>query len=129
MIQKEVAERMAAPHGSKTYGILSVLMQAFYKIEYLFTVSEHVFIPPPNVKSAVIRMTRNDTDNLGCNEQLFFKVVKATFNQRRKTIHNSLKALQITATDNEFLTKRPEQLSVADFIQLTQWVELHYNLT
>jgi 16S rRNA (adenine1518-N6/adenine1519-N6)-dimethyltransferase len=123
MIQKEVAERIAAPHGSKTYGIMSVLLQAFYKIEYLFTVPEHVFAPPPKVKSAVIRLTRNTTKTLDCNEKLFFIVVKTTFNQRRKTIHNSLKSLSVTATDNEYLTKRPEQLSVADFIKLTQWVE------
>jgi 16S rRNA (adenine1518-N6/adenine1519-N6)-dimethyltransferase len=123
MIQKEVAERIAAPHGSKTYGIMSVLLQAFYTIDYLFTVPEHVFAPPPKVKSAVIRLKRNAISKLDCNEKLFFNVVKATFNQRRKTIHNSLKALGVNTTDCEYLTKRPEQLSVDDFIKLTQWVE------
>jgi len=123
MIQKEVAERIAGPHGNKTYGIMSVLLQAYYDIEYLFTVPEHVFAPPPKVKSAVIRLKRNKTETLGCNEDLFVKVVKATFNQRRKTIHNSLKALNVTSTDFDLLTLRPEQLSVQDFIRLTQWVE------
>lgn len=123
MIQKEVAERIAASNGNKTYGIMSVLLQAFYHIEYLFTVPEHVFAPPPKVKSAVIRLKRNATQKLDCDEQLFFMVVKATFNQRRKTIHNSLKPLGIKSNDNEFLLKRPEQLSVADFVKLTQWVE------
>ena len=93
MIQKEVAERLAAKPGSKTYGILSVLMQAWYNVEYLFTVSEHVFNPPPKVKSAVIRMTRNDVTELGCNEQLFKRIVKTAFNQRRKTMRNSLKSI------------------------------------
>jgi 16S rRNA (adenine1518-N6/adenine1519-N6)-dimethyltransferase len=124
MIQKEVAERIAASHGNKTYGIMSVLLQAFYDIEYLFTVPEHVFAPPPKVKSAVIRLKRNKTGHLECNEKLFFIVVKTTFNQRRKTIHNSLKSLNIKTTDCEYLTLRPEQLSVADFIKLTQWVEV-----
>ena len=140
MIQKEVAERIAAGPGSKTYGILSVLIQAWYKVEYLFTVHEHVFNPPPKVKSAVIRMTRNSTTDLGCNERLFKQVVKSTFNQRRKTLRNSKrpvladadnKALQggFTPKDHshflsqEIFNKRPEQLSVADFIQLTNAVE------
>jgi 16S rRNA (adenine1518-N6/adenine1519-N6)-dimethyltransferase len=123
MIQKEVAERIAAPHGNKVYGIMSVLLQAFFDIDYLFTVPEHVFAPPPKVKSAVIRLKRNATTRLDCDEELFFKIVKATFNQRRKTIHNSLKALNITGTDCEYLTKRPEQLSVNEFIKLTQWAE------
>ena len=91
MIQKEVAERIAAAPGSKTYGILSVLIQAWYKVEYLFTVHEHVFNPPPKVKSAVIRMTRNDVQTLGCDERLFKQIVKTTFNQRRKTLRNSIK--------------------------------------
>jgi 16S rRNA (adenine1518-N6/adenine1519-N6)-dimethyltransferase len=122
MIQKEVAERIAAPPGSKTYGILSVFLQAFYSIEYLFTVSEHVFAPPPKVKSAVIRLRRNQTTRLGCDEFLFFKVVKTAFNQRRKTINNSLKPLNITSSENSYLKMRPEQLSVNDFVQLTDWV-------
>jgi 16S rRNA (adenine1518-N6/adenine1519-N6)-dimethyltransferase len=91
MFQKEVAVRIAEKPGSKAYGILSVMLQAFYKIEYLFTVSEHVFNPPPKVKSAVIRLTRNTTGKLNCDEDLFFKVVKASFNQRRKTVRNQLK--------------------------------------
>ena len=95
MIQKEVAERLAAGPGSKTYGILSVLLQAYYRIEYLFTVNETVFIPPPKVKSAVIRLTRNDRKKLDCDEVLFFKVVKTAFNQRRKTLRNSLKTFYI----------------------------------
>lgn len=122
MIQKEVAERLAAPPGSKTYGILSVILQAFYKIEYLFTVSPHVFAPPPKVKSAVIRLTRNARKNLNCDEVLFVKVVKTAFNQRRKTIHNSLKPLNLTSDNHPLLKMRPEQLSVDDFVQLTRWV-------
>ena len=93
MIQKEVAERLAAGPGSKTYGILSVLLQAWYEVEYLFTVSENVFDPPPKVKSAVIRMVRNDRKSLGCDEKLFKTVVKTSFNQRRKTLRNSMKPL------------------------------------
>lgn len=124
MIQKEVAERIAAPHGSKTYGITSVLLQAFYDIEYLFTVHEHVFDPPPKVKSAVIRMTRNDKQSLGCDEKLFISVVKTAFNQRRKTMRNSLKPLmQGRAMNEEVFNKRPEQLSVAEFIDLTNLVQ------
>lgn len=126
MIQKEVAERMAAGPGSKTYGILSVLMQAWYKVEYLFTVHEHVFNPPPKVKSAVIRMTRNDTTQLGCNEALFKQVVKTTFNQRRKTLRNSIKPIlgkDCSLTQDPLFDKRPEQLSVQAFIDLTNRVE------
>lgn len=126
MIQKEVAERMAAGPGSKTYGILSVLMQAWYKVEYLFTVHEHVFNPPPKVKSAVIRMTRNDTTQLGCNEALFKQVVKTTFNQRRKTLRNSIKPIlgkDCSLTQDPLFDKRPEQLSVQQFIELTNMVE------
>ena len=126
MIQKEVAERMAAGPGSKTYGILSVLMQAWYKVEYLFTVHEHVFNPPPKVKSAVIRMTRNDTTQLGCNEALFKQVVKTTFNQRRKTLRNSIKPIlgkDCSLTQDALFVKRPEQLSVQQFIELTNMVE------
>lgn len=126
MIQKEVAERIAAAPGSKTYGILSVLIQAWYRVEYLFTVHEHVFNPPPKVKSAVIRMTRNDTRELGCNEKLFKQVVKTTFNQRRKTLRNSIKPIlgkDSPLTADELFNKRPEQLSVQDFIELTNRVE------
>ncbi|HRZ97076.1 MAG TPA: 16S rRNA (adenine(1518)-N(6)/adenine(1519)-N(6))-dimethyltransferase RsmA [Paludibacter sp.] len=130
MIQKEVAERMASKEGNKTYGILSVLMQAFYSIEYLFTVHEHVFDPPPKVKSAVIRLTRNDVSKLNCNEILFKTVVKTAFNQRRKTMRNSLKSLvdktNIMFTDPIF-DKRPEQLNVTAFIDLTNMIEVAMN--
>ena len=128
MIQKEVAERLAAKPGSKTYGILSVLMQAWYNVEYLFTVSEHVFNPPPKVKSAVIRMTRNDVTELGCNEQLFKRIVKTAFNQRRKTMRNSLKSIIESGSPilaNEVFNLRPEQISVAQFIELTNEIEKH----
>jgi 16S rRNA (adenine1518-N6/adenine1519-N6)-dimethyltransferase len=125
MFQKEVAVRIAEKPGSKAYGILSVMLQAFYKIEYLFTVSEHVFNPPPKVKSAVIRLTRNTTDRLNCDEELFFKVVKASFNQRRKTVRNSVKVLSGNAiVDSIYLDKRAEQLSVSDFVALTNAIEL-----
>lgn len=126
MIQKEVAERIAAGPGSKTYGILSVLIQAWYEVEYLFTVSEHVFNPPPKVKSAVIRMTRNQTHDLGCNEKLFKQVVKTTFNQRRKTLRNSIKPIlgkESSILQDEIFNKRPEQLSVQQFVELTNMVE------
>ena len=126
MIQKEVAERMAAAPGNKTYGILSVLIQAWYRVEYLFTVHEHVFNPPPKVKSAVIRMTRNDTRELGCDEKLFRLVVKTTFNQRRKTLRNSIKPILGAGSplvQSNLFDKRPEQLSVQDFISLTNDVE------
>ena len=126
MIQKEVAERIAAGPGSKTYGILSVLIQAWYEVEYLFTVSEHVFNPPPKVKSAVIRMTRNQTRDLGCNEKLFKQVVKTTFNQRRKTLRNSIKPIlgkESSILQDEIFNKRPEQLSVQQFVELTNRVE------
>ena len=124
MFQKEVAMRLAEKPGSKVYGILSVLLQAFYDIEYLFTVHENVFSPPPKVKSAVIRLTRNNVQKLDCDEELFKKVVKTTFNQRRKTIRNSVRTL---FNNNELrhplLDKRPEQLSVAQFVELTQFVQ------
>ena len=126
MIQKEVAERIAAGPGSKTYGILSVLIQAWYEVEYLFTVSAHVFNPPPKVKSAVIRMTRNQTRDLGCNEKLFKQVVKTTFNQRRKTLRNSIKPIlgkESSILQDEIFNKRPEQLSVQQFVELTNMVE------
>ena len=126
MIQKEVAERIAASPGNKTYGILSVLIQAWYKVEYLFTVHEHVFNPPPKVKSAVIRMTRNETNDLGCNEKLFKQIVKTTFNQRRKTLRNSISTILDKShplSADAIFNKRPEQLSVQDFINLTNRVE------
>ena len=126
MIQKEVAERMASGPGNKNYGILSVLMQAWYDIEYLFTVPEHVFEPPPKVKSAVIRMTRNKVTDLGCSEQLFKQVVKTSFNQRRKTLRNSLKPIlgkECPLYESPIFDKRPEQLSVDQFISLTKEIE------
>ena len=124
MLQKEVAERICAGPGSKTYGIMSVLLQAFYKTEYLFTVSEHVFSPPPKVKSGVIRLTRNEVTDLGCDEALFFRVVKAAFNQRRKTLRNSVRsAFELKREDYPEFGLRPEQLSVSQFIHLTRWVE------
>lgn len=123
MIQKEVAERISAPHGSKTYGILSVFLQTFYNIEYLFTVGEQVFDPPPKVKSAVIRLTRNKREQLDCNEKIFFNVVKSGFNQRRKTLRNSLKSIIPPDFTSETLSLRPEQLSVEDFITLCKEIE------
>lgn len=124
MFQKEVAMRLAEKPGSKVYGILSVLLQAFYDIEYLFTVNENAFTPPPKVKSAVIRLTRNAVQKLDCDEVLFKQVVKTAFNQRRKTIRNSIRSL---FNNNELryplLDKRPEQLSVAQFVELTKFVE------
>lgn len=131
MIQREVALRMAAVPGNKQYGILSVLMQAWYDVEYLFTVDENVFNPPPKVKSAVIRMTRNGVADLGCDWKLFKRVVKAVFNQRRKMLRVSLKQLfTIGQPDNgffegELMTKRPEQLTIAQFVELTNMVEEH----
>lgn len=127
MIQKEVAVRIAEPPGSKEYGILSVLLQAWYDIEYLFTVSEKVFNPPPKVKSAVIRLRRNGTTKLGCDETLFVKVVKASFGQRRKMLRNSLKAAfgNFGGAEHPLFTTRAEQLSVAQFVELTNWVAEH----
>ena len=128
MIQREVALRMASAPGSKAYGILSVLTQAWYDVDYLFTVDEDVFNPPPKVKSAVIRMTRNGTQTLGCDEALFKRVVKAVFNQRRKMLRVSLRQLftEHPARPEFFgqamMTRRPEQLSVADFVDLTNLV-------
>ena len=137
MIQKEVAERIAEPPGTKTYGILSVLLQAWYDIEYLFTVGEGAFNPPPKVKSAVIRLRRNGRTDLGCDENLFKNIVKASFNQRRKTLRNSLRQIVQTSAQakgwdetkiSEFLAGevfnlRPERLSVDDFISLTQSIQ------
>lgn len=124
MIQKEVAERIAAKHGNKTYGITSVLLQSFYTIEYLLTVNEHVFDPPPKVKSAVIRLSRNNVQKLNCNETLFVRTVKTAFNQRRKTLRNSLKPLlNGLPTPEPIFNLRPEQLSVSDFIFLTNLLE------
>ena len=123
MFQKEVAERIAAPPKNKTYGILTVLLQAFYEIEYLFTVNEDVFIPAPKVKSAVIRIKRNNRKNLNCDEAFFKKVVKTGFNQRRKTLRNALKSMLPKNKENiensGFLQKRAEELSVDDFVKLT----------
>ncbi len=127
MVQREVAQRICEPPGSKTYGILSVLLQSFYDIKYLFTVSEGVFTPPPKVKSAVIRLTRNKTKSLNCNEELFVKVVKAGFNQRRKTLRNSIKAVFSEIKESHpLLDKRPEQLSVDQFVDLTNFVASQY---
>jgi 16S rRNA (adenine1518-N6/adenine1519-N6)-dimethyltransferase len=125
MFQKEVAERVAAGPGSKTYGILSVLLSAFYNIEYLFTVQEHVFNPPPKVKSAVIRLKRNDIAELECDERLFVQVVKAGFNQRRKTLRNALRSanLPVDTVPETILAKRAEQLSVDEFITLTKTIQ------
>ena len=129
MIQREVALRIASEPGNKSYGILSVLIQAWYDVEYLFTVDENVFNPPPKVKSAVIRMTRNKVEKLDCDEQLFKRVVKTVFNQRRKMLRVSLKqifnvlAARPAFYEQEIMTKRPEQLSVAQFVELTNLVE------
>ena len=123
MIQKEVAERIAEGPGSKTYGILSVLLQAWYDIEYLFTVDEHVFNPPPKVKSGVIRLVRNEVTDLGVNERMFKRVVKAAFGQRRKMLRSSLKPLfsaDPTVMERDVFRQRPEQLGVEDFIALTR---------
>ena len=125
MIQKEVAERLSASPGSKVYGVLSILIQAWYDVEYLFTVDEHVFNPPPKVKSAVIRLKRNGKNNLGCDEKLFRRIVKTVFTMRRKMLRNGMK--QIIGADHPMLSdplfnKRPEQLSIQDFVELTNRV-------
>ena len=137
MIQREVALRIASKPGTKAYGILSVLIQAWYDVEYLFTVDEHVFNPPPKVKSAVIRMTRNAVDHLDCDEQLFRRVVKTVFNQRRKMLRVSLRQLIPTSSspagdgcavpspslfDHPFMTLRPEQLTIKQFVELTNLI-------
>jgi 16S rRNA (adenine1518-N6/adenine1519-N6)-dimethyltransferase len=135
MIQHEVAVRMAAKPGNKQYGILSVLIQAWYNVEYLFTVEPNVFNPPPKVQSAVIRMTRNEVQHLGCDEQLFKRVVKTVFNQRRKMLRVSLKQLlsndaiatlnaQLSTVNSQLsLALRPEQLTIAQFVELTNMIE------
>lgn len=125
MFQKEVAERVASEKGNKTYGILSVLLQAYYNIEYLFTVHENVFNPPPKVKSGVIRLIRKENYSLDCNEKLFFRVVKTAFNQRRKTLRNALKTFNIEpeVSSAEIFNFRAEQLSVQQFVELTQLIE------
>jgi 16S rRNA (adenine1518-N6/adenine1519-N6)-dimethyltransferase len=126
MIQREVAQRLAAKPGSKTYGILSVLIQVWYDIEYLFTVDENAFTPPPKVKSAVVRLTRNKRSSMNCNEKLFKTVVKTSFNRRRKMLRNSVKPLLPEGTDildQDIFTKRPEQLSIAQFEELTNILE------
>lgn len=128
MIQKEVAERLAARPGNKSYGILSVLMQTWYDIEYLFTVHEHVFDPPPKVKSAVVRFTRNQRTSLDCNPELYKKVVKTAFNQRRKQMRNSLAPILGKGhplLETEVFKLRPEQLSIEQFIELTNLIEQH----
>ena len=130
MLQKEVAERICSGPGSKAYGILSVLLQAYYKAEYLFTVHENVFSPPPKVKSGVIRLTRNDVSHLNCDENLFLRVVKASFNQRRKTLRNSVRsAFELTREDYPEFGLRPEQLSVEQFVSLTNWVETNRKIS
>ena len=129
MIQREVALRMASAPGNKAYGILSVLTQAWYDVEYLFTVDETVFNPPPKVKSAVIRMTRNETTDLGCDEKLFKRLVKTVFNQRRKMLRVSMRPLFAghNVTDRFFahdiMTRRPEQLTIEEFVELTNMVD------
>ena len=124
MFQKEVAERIASAAGNKSYGILSVLLQAFYDIEYLFTVHENAFNPPPKVKSAVIRLKRNQVQHLDCDEKIFKQIVKTAFNQRRKMLRNSLKNIcfEEDFTKKRIFDQRPETLSVADFIYITQHV-------
>lgn len=128
MLQREVAERLAAPPGTKARGILSVLLQAWFDVEYLFTVSEHVFNPPPKVKSGVIKMVRNQVTTLGCDEQLFKTVVKTSFGQRRKTLRNSVRGLfpaGVPLPDIPIMALRPEQLSVEQFVELTNLIT-HY---
>ena len=125
MFQKEVAQRICEKKGTKAYGILSVLVQAFYDAEYLFTVDENVFIPPPKVKSGVLRLRRKEDYSLPCSEKLFFTVAKTAFQQRRKTLRNSLKTLNLSDSlrEDEVFNLRPEQLNVEQFIELTQKIE------
>jgi 16S rRNA (adenine1518-N6/adenine1519-N6)-dimethyltransferase len=135
MIQHEVAQRIASQPGNKAYGILSVMIQAWYDVEYLFMVDEHVFNPPPKVKSAVIRMTRNNVEHLGCDERLFRTVVKTVFNQRRKMLRVSLRQLFTKGTvapdffENEMMTMRPEQLTISQFVELTNLVAQQMEMT
>ena len=135
MIQHEVAQRIASQPGNKAYGILSVMIQAWYDVEYLFMVDEHVFNPPPKVKSAVIRMTRNNVEHLGCDERLFRTVVKTVFNQRRKMLRVSLRQLFTKGTvapdffENEMMTMRPEQLTIPQFVELTNLVARQMEMT
>ena len=135
MIQHEVAQRIASQPGNKAYGILSVMIQAWYDVEYLFMVDEHVFNPPPKVKSAVIRMTRNNVEHLGCDERLFRTVVKTVFNQRRKMLRVSLRQLFTKGTvapdffENEMMTMRPEQLTIPQFVELTNLVAQQMEMT
>ncbi|SEJ34250.1 dimethyladenosine transferase [Cyclobacterium xiamenense] len=130
MLQKEVAERITSPKGNKTYGILSVLLQAFYVAEYLFTVPPDVFDPPPKVTSAVIRLKRNSVQELPCNEKLFFRLVKQAFHTRRKTLRNALKPMGLSEEfrSMELLDLRAEQLGVDDFVYLTQKLESSWKL-
>lgn len=126
MLQKEVAERLTAPPGTRAQGILSIFLQAYYNVEYLFTVPEHVFTPPPKVKSGVIRVTRNNVQKLDCDEKLFARIVKTGFNQRRKTLSNSLKSIPFNrekVMQMEVFGKRPEQLGVKEFVALTQFIQ------
>lgn len=125
MVQREVAVRIAEKPGTRDYGILSVFLQAYYDIEYLFTVHENVFNPPPKVKSAVIRLTRNERKSLDCDESLFARVVKGAFNQRRKTLRNSIRAAfpQVGDRNHEFFALRPEKLGVEEFVELTRFVD------
>jgi 16S rRNA (adenine1518-N6/adenine1519-N6)-dimethyltransferase len=127
MFQREVARRICSEPGNKEYGIISVLTQAYFEAEYLFTVSEEVFIPPPKVKSGVIRLTRRPEQQLNCNEKLFKQIVKSTFNQRRKTLRNGLKplTLPLDAVPADVLGKRPEQLHWQDFVELTRILQHH----
>ena len=128
MIQKEVANRICSPPGTREYGILSVLLQAYYTTEFLFTVKPGSFFPPPKVHSGVIRLTRNRTTQLPCDETLFFRVVKTAFNQRRKMIRNSIKSILLNLeSDMDLLSKRPEQLGFAEFVELTNWIESKQN--
>ena len=135
MIQHEVAQRIASQPGNKAYGILSVMIQAWYDVEYLFMVDEHVFNPPPKVKSAVILMTRNNVEHLGCDERLFRTVVKTVFNQRRKMLRVSLRQLFTKGTvapdffENEMMTMRPEQLTIPQFVELTNLVAQQMEMT
>jgi len=129
MVQKEVAERLSAQSGNKTYGKLTVLLKTYYDIEYLFTVEPHVFIPPPKVKSAVIRLKRNNTAEIPCDEKFYFQLVKQSFQNRRKTLRNALKAINLPEEikSDPLLNKRAEQLDVCDFIELCQKIKQHWS--